>query len=78
MKFVFLSEVAHKSSCVKFSGLISKLKILKKNHIKVREYSTYRLIFGPFLKLKIYGAPMKPSELFSFKDQKISLRCYFS
>ena len=32
LKFVFLSEVAHKSFCVKFSGLISKLKILKKSH----------------------------------------------
>ena len=30
LKFVFLSEVAHiKSFCVKFSGLISKLKILE-------------------------------------------------
>ena len=37
LKFVFLSKVAHKSFCVKFSGLISKLKILE-NHIKVREY----------------------------------------
>ena len=31
LKFVFLSEVAHKSFWVKFSGLISKLKILKKS-----------------------------------------------
>ena len=30
LKFVFLSEVAYKSFWVKFSGLISKLKILKK------------------------------------------------
>ena len=34
LKFVFLSEVAHKSFWVKFSGLISKLKILKKIMLK--------------------------------------------
>ena len=28
LKFVFLSEVAYKLSCVKLNGLISKLKIL--------------------------------------------------
>ena len=28
LKFLFLSEVAHKLFCVKLSGLISKLKIL--------------------------------------------------
>ena len=67
---MFFSEVAHKSFCVKFSGLISKLKSLK-NHIKVRKYATYRLTFGLFLKLKKnHGAPMKPSELFNFKDTK--------
>ena len=32
LNFVFLSEVAHKSFCVKFSGLISKLKILDKSY----------------------------------------------
>ena len=31
-KLVFLSEVAHKSFCVKFSGLISKFKILEKSY----------------------------------------------
>ena len=31
LKLVFLSEVAHKSFWVKFSGLISKLKILEKS-----------------------------------------------
>ena len=69
---MFLSEVAHNLFCVKFRGLISKLKIRSsKNHINVREYSTYRLIFGLFLKLKEnYGAPMEPSELFCFKDTK--------
>ena len=55
LKFVFLSEVAHKSFCVKFGGLISKLKIVE-NHIKVHEYSTYRLPFGFFLKLKKFKA----------------------
>ena len=44
LKFVFLSEVAHKSFCIKFSGLISKLKILE-NHIKLREYSMQRTDF---------------------------------
>ena len=71
----FLSEVADKSFCVKFSGLDLKSS---KNHIKFREYSTYTLIFGLFKANKIYGAPMKPSELFCFKDTKISLRYYFS
>ena len=32
LKFVFLSEVADKSFCVKFSALISKLKILDKSY----------------------------------------------
>ena len=32
LKFVFLSEVAHKSFCVKSSGVISKLKILEKSY----------------------------------------------
>ena len=32
LKFVFLSEVADKSFCVKFSGLISKHKILEKTY----------------------------------------------
>ena len=30
LKFVFLSEVVHKSFCVKFSAIISKFKILEK------------------------------------------------
>ena len=49
LKFVFLSEVAHKSFCVKFSGLKSKRKILEKS---ANIQSTYRLVFGLFLKLK--------------------------
>ena len=48
LKFVFLSEVAHKSFCVKFSGLQSKRKNVKSANIQ----STYRLVFGLFLKLK--------------------------
>ena len=35
-------------------------------------------IWSLFKAKKIYGAPMKPSELFCFKDQKLSLRYYFS
>ena len=41
---MFLSEVAHRSFWVKLSGLISELRI--------REHSTYRFIFGLFLKLR--------------------------
>ena len=49
-----------------------------KNHIKVREYSSYRLKFGLFLKLnKNYGAPMKNSELFCFKDTKNFAALFF-
>ena len=49
-----------------------------KNHIKVREYSSYRLKFGLFLKLnKNYGAPMKNSELFCFKDTKKFAALFF-
>ena len=33
LKLVFLSKVANKSFCVKFSGLISKLKILEKSYL---------------------------------------------
>ena len=52
LKFVCLSEVAHRSFCVKLSALISELRISSKNHIKVLEYSTYRFTFGLFLKLR--------------------------
>ena len=31
LKFVFLSEVAHRSFCVKFSGFLSELRILEKS-----------------------------------------------
>ena len=49
-----------------------------KNHIKVREYSSYRLKFGLFLKLsKNYGVPLKNSELFCFKDKKNLAALFF-
>ena len=61
LKFVFFFEVAHMqepimgswqmSFWVKFSGLMSQLKILQKSRIQVREYSTYRFIFVLYLRL---------------------------
>ena len=67
LKFVFLSEVAPKSFCVKFSGL------------KVRKYSTYRLIFGLFLKLKKFMVlQWRFQNYFASKTKKILLRYYFS
>ena len=57
------------SFCVKFSGLISQFRILEKLYLSPRIFSVYIFIFGPFLKQnKIYGAPIKPFELFCFKD----------
>ena len=47
LKFVLLSEVASRSFCVEFSGLISEIRILE----KPCEYSTYIFISGLFLKL---------------------------
>ena len=74
LKFVFLSEVAHiKSFCVKFSALISKLKILENWYLSPRIFKVRTYIWS--LSKKNYGAPMKPSELFCFKDPKISQRC---
>ena len=46
-----MSEVAHRSFCVKFSGLIIELIILE-NYIEVLEYSKHKFIFGLFLKLR--------------------------
>ena len=64
---MFLSEVAPKSFCVKFSGL------------KVRKYSTYRLIFGLFLKLKKFMVlQWRFQNYFASKTKKILLRYYFS
>ena len=49
----------------KLSGLISQFRILEKS-ANIQRTDLY-LVF--FLKInKIYGAPMKPSELFCFKD----------
>ena len=59
---MFLFEVADKSFCVKFSGLISKLKILEKVILKSANIQRTDLYN--------YGALMKPSELFCFKDKK--------
>ena len=67
---MFLSEVAHKSFCLKFSGLISKLKILEKLYLSLRIFNIQTYISSFFKAKKIYGASMKPSELFCFKDTK--------
>ena len=55
---------------VKFSGLIRQFRILEKSYSSPRtDQSTYRFIFGLFLKINmIFGTPMKPSKLFYFKD----------
>ena len=42
----------HMSFCVQFSGLLNNLIESSKNHITVVKHSSYRLIFGLFLKLK--------------------------
>ena len=56
------------SFCIKFSGVINQFRILEKSYLSPQIFNI-RFIFGLFLKLnKIYGAPMKPSELFCFKD----------
>ena len=48
LKFVFLSEVAHiKSFCVKFSGLISKLKILENWYLSPRIFKVRTYIWSP-------------------------------
>ena len=43
LKFVFLSEVALKSFCVKFSGLISKLKISENSYSSPRIFNVFCL-----------------------------------
>ena len=53
LKFVFLSEVAHKSFWVKFSGLISKLKILKKSCESPRIFNAQTYIWSPFKAKKL-------------------------
>ena len=52
MKFVYLSEVAHKSFCVKFGGLISNLKILEKSYFKSTNIQCTDLFGLFFFKLK--------------------------
>ena len=56
LKFVFLSEVAHKSFWVKFSGLISKLKILKKSCLSPRIFNAQTYIWSPFKAKKLWCA----------------------
>ena len=55
---------------VKFSGLISKLKILEKSYLSPQIFNVETCIWYLFKANKIYGEPMKPSELFFFKDTK--------
>ena len=43
LMFVFLSEVALKSFCVKFSGLISKLEISEKSYSRPRIFNVFCL-----------------------------------
>jgi len=68
---VFLSEVVDKSFYVKFSGLISKLKILQKTYQSLWIFNVQTCIWSLFKANKIYGAPMKLSKLFCFKDKKL-------
>ena len=50
---------------------MSQFRILEKSYLSPRIFNVYRFIFGPFLKQnKIYGEPIKPSELFFSKDNK--------
>ena len=54
IKVRVLSVVEHKSFCLKFSGLISKLKILKKSYLslQINIQCTDLYYFGLLLKLK--------------------------
>ena len=75
---MFLSEFAHKSFCVKFSGLINKLKILEISCWSSRIFNVQTYIWSLFKAKKVYGAPMKPSELFCFKDtEKFATLLFF-
>ena len=55
------------SFCVQFSGLINKLRILKKSYLSWQTFIIQTYIWSVFEVKKIYGVPMKPSELFFFK-----------
>ena len=50
---MFLSTVAHKSFCLKFSGLISNLKILKKSYLSPRTFNVQTYIWFLFKAKKI-------------------------
>ena len=81
LKFVFLSEVANTSFCLKFSGLIRKLKILEKSYLyyKSRNIQRTDLYFGLFLKLtKFMVHQWSLPNYFASKTQKILLHYYFS
>ena len=58
------------SFCVQFSGLINKLRILKKSYLSWQTFIIQTFIWSVFEVKKIYGVPLKPSELFFFKDTK--------
>ena len=45
--------------------------MLEKSYLSPRTL-TYTLLFGLFLKLKKYGGPIKPSELFCFKEKNFA------
>ena len=68
---MFLSEVAHRSFWVKLSGLISELRI--------REHSTYRFIFGLFLKLRksSFQGPVARSPISASPRVKINPGLFF-
>ena len=70
LMFVFLSKDAHKSFCVKFSGLMNKRKILEKSYWRPRIFNVQTYIWSLFKARKNYGAPMKPFELFCFQHSK--------
>ena len=58
------------SFCVQFSSLINKLRILKKSYLSWQTFIIQTFIWSVFEVKKIYGVPLKPSELFLFKDTK--------
>ena len=66
------------SFCVRFSGLISKLRIPEKSYESPRIFNVETYIWSLFITKEIYGAPMKPSELFCFIRQKKLRGYYFS
>ena len=71
LKFVFLSEVADKSFCVKFSALISKLKILDKSYPRIFNVQTN--IWSLFRAKRIMVRQWSLSNYFASKTQKF--RC---